>query len=117
MKWQGAIQKKGTFTRLVQAGNDVQSETLYAHPFILIEGGRASEREQPFYTALAATPLEAEAEAFAVYQMSRQCQHEMMTKGPMLQECLHCQVQRRVPLVSAAAAPPPKAERRFFGLF
>lgn len=121
MKWQGALQKKSTFSHLVPDGQDVRPETLFTHTFILAEGGRADEREQPFYTAMAPTPAEAEALAFAVYTAAQTCEHQMVSKSPTLHECRHCGVLRRVSPVARASSTEPlpaaRPERRFFGLF
>ena len=65
MKWAGASQRKGTLRRLEADGKDVRAVTLYTHTFVLFEDGRADEQKQPFYTATAATPQEAEALALA----------------------------------------------------
>ena len=116
MKWQGASQRKGTLRRLEAAGKDVKAVTLYTHTFVLFEDGRADEQKQPFYTAVAPTPQEAEALAFAVYQQAGDCLHRMVSKGPALIECVHCGLQRRVAMPSLPApAPARKPERRLFG--
>ncbi|MDO4244646.1 MAG: hypothetical protein Q4C89_01305 [Deinococcus sp.] len=118
MKWYGASQRRGTLSRLAPDGKDVKAVTLYTHTFFLIEDGRSDEQKQPHYTAVGATPEEAEAMAFAVYQRAMDCNHAMQQKGPMLIECSHCGIQRRVLLPPAPpVAVTRKAERRFFNLF
>ena len=117
MKWHGASQRKGTFRRLEPDGKDVKPVTTYTHTFVLIEDGRADEQKQPFYTAEAGTPEEAEARAYAAYCRASDCLHQMTSKGPTLIECVHCGLQRRVTMPSLPApAPVRKPERRLFGL-
>ena len=118
MKWHGASQRKGTFSCLEQDGKEVRAVTAYTHTFILFEDGRADEQKQPFYTAVADTPQKAEALALAVYQQAQDCLHQMVGKGPMLIECMHCGLQRRVSMPSLPApvtAPVRKPERKLFG--
>lgn len=120
MKWDGASQRKGTLSRLEQDGQKVKAVTLYSHNFVLHDEWQRDQQKHLFYTAVAPTPEEAEAKAFAVYQQARECQHEMRAKGPGLTECVHCGVQRRVaPTAQAqAAAPQPQSrpQRGVFGL-
>lgn len=121
MKWTGASQRKGTLRRLEADGKDVRAVTLYTHTFVLFEDGRANEQKQPFYTATAATPQDAEALALAAYQRAQDCLHRMSAKGLALIECVHCGLQRRAPLPTLPDSAPPqkrerKSERKLFGL-
>lgn len=117
MKWDGASQRKGTLSRLEQDGQKVKAVTLYSHNFTIHDEWQRDQQKHLFYTAVAQTPEEAEAIAFAVYQQARECQHEMQAKGPMLTECVHCGIQRRAAQsaqtqVAVAQAQP---QRRLFG--
>ena len=117
MKWHGASQRKGTFRCLEPGSREIRAVTTYTHTFVLIEDGRADEQKQPFYTAVADTPEDAEARAYAVYCRAADCLHQMTAKGPMLIECVHCGLQRRVSMPSLPVpVPARKPERRLFGL-
>lgn len=118
MHWPSALQKKATHSQLEQHGKDVRGVTLYTHMFVLADrSGRADEREHPHYTATAATPQEAEAAAYAVYQKAVACPHTFQRKSPTLLECPICGVQKRTPMTSSAQTPQkPKPQRRLFGL-
>lgn len=118
MKWPGVSQRKGTLRRLEADGKDVKAVTLYTHTFVLFEDGRADEQKQPFYTATADTPQEAEAQALAAYHRAQDCLHRMEAKGPALIECIHCGLQRRIALPASGPAqrPPGKPERKLLKL-
>lgn len=118
MIWVGAIQKTGSLSRLEPFGKDVRAVTVYTHTFVLGgQDGLADDREDPFFTASAATPGEAEAQAHAVYLKAISCSHDMKRKAPMLLECCLCGVQQRtalahpVPVVTPSAAVKGKGKK------
>lgn len=102
MIWVGALQKTGSMTKLEPFKGDVRAVTLYTHTFVMGgKNGLADDREDPFYTACAPTPEEAEAQAYAVYLRASACAHRMKRLSPMLMECPVCGVQQRTPLAKA----------------
>ncbi len=119
MNWPGALQKKATHSRLEPHGKDVRAVTVYTHMFVLGDRtGRADEREHPHYTATGATPEEAKAAAYEVYQRAVECAHTFGRKTPMLLECSACGVQKRTPLVKSELekpAPAAQPRRKRFG--
>lgn len=105
-------------TKLEAYQGDVRAVTVYTHTFVMGgKNGLADDRENPFYTASAASPEQAKAQAHAVYLRAIACTHRMARKGPMLLECEVCGVQQRTPLTRAASAdekdqPAPRTKRK-----
>lgn len=97
LKWPGVIQKKGTLKRLEAFEDDIRPIVEYTHTVVFITPeGRADERQDLFYTALASTPEEAELAAQMVYLRAVECQHQMTKKSPRLMECVSCGIQQRL---------------------
>lgn len=97
LKWPGVVQKKGTLKRLETFEDDIRPVVEYTHTFVFITPeGRADERQDLFYTALAPTPEEAELSAQLVYLRAVECRHQMTKKSPRLMECVSCGIQQRL---------------------
>lgn len=110
MIWVGALQKTGSLSRLEPFEKDVRAVTVFTHTFVMGgQDGLADDREDPFFTASAATPEEAEAQAHAVYLKAISCSHNMKRRVPMLLECTMCGVQQRTTLAHPAPAKGPSA--------
>lgn len=130
MLWANALQTTGEFVCLERYRGDVRRVLTYTHMFVMAGAdGRADDRVDPFYTAMGATPEEAEAQAHMVYLRARRCKHQMQRKNPMLLECSVCGIQQRTSLLTNSAAQPapeppavlkaqkpqPKPGRKLFG--
>lgn len=125
LKWPRVVQKKGTLKRIESYGDDIRPIVEYTHTFIFITPeGRADERQDLFYTALAPTPEEAETAAQMVYIRAVECQHEMVQIKPRLTECTQCGIQQRImlrapvyDLTSPKPEEPKKPQKQSKGFF